>query len=728
MKLKSIDLSQFGPHDHLHLDFVSGLNCICGKNGSGKSTVFTAIKGALNNTWEHPEGQKGIIRKLSPTGSSKIKLELFMDSDNSVAEITRIIDANNAKHSLTFMVDNEKRTISKPTEIKNWLEQVLFLTNDIINNYMFIPQGQLYSFLDVTPKSRMDSFSKLCGTTIAEKCREYLKKLITVDEATASAKYLLADVASRKAQIESNNETINTLTEQISRCEAELAALPDTSGLNKMQTDLVEASTATAKINTLQISIDSLKRSIASLNTEIQSSDEEYSYCKNFVETNEEAYKQALIFVNTYNENFKIAETVKTYNDNISLLESELSLLTEPVLDDSLKDIKLGELVIKLNILSADLTSCQRLLPSATTLTQTVVCPTCGAEEKHWVLKPKDIEADIARLSSEIRILEDQRDKLEKYNFDVQKYEYSKTNKTTQLNQFKELLQTLPEITYVSLDKFNQCQQLIEQYTQSNIALYDSNRRLTDSKLLLTSITSELDYKQRELKGLIPKSQKEDSLRDQIQKLNVIYKEFLKLESEKSDCYSQIKLLNKQQEEHQAWLDQQTNRIAMFDRQNKFIGYMSRAAEVLHTRCLPNLIHTRVLNDMTYKLNSELQEFDADFFVSSNPDLSFYATFFRGPNKDTTLPASTLSGGQKTLLSLAYWMSIQQLFAKHIGIMCLDEPCSFLDKNNRDKLIDVFLKVRERLNAKNQQMLIVSHEDNLWPAFDKIHNLDIIKE
>jgi ABC-type lipoprotein export system ATPase subunit len=58
------------------------------------------------------------------------------------------------------------------------------------------------------------------------------------------------------------------------------------------------------------------------------------------------------------------------------------------------------------------------------------------------------------------------------------------------------------------------------------------------------------------------------------------------------------------------------------------------------------------------------------------------------------------------------------MFAKDVGLICLDEPTVGLDSYNIAMLGSVFNKLKEITRTKGLQVVLVTHEKSLAPLFD----------
>lgn len=66
--LNRIEMTNFGCHEQLELDFRPGLNAVAGKVEKGKSTVFKAIAYALSGTKALPDSLDDAARSRNFKG------------------------------------------------------------------------------------------------------------------------------------------------------------------------------------------------------------------------------------------------------------------------------------------------------------------------------------------------------------------------------------------------------------------------------------------------------------------------------------------------------------------------------------------------------------------------------------------------------------------------------------------------------------------------------------
>lgn len=78
-----------------------------------------------------------------------------------------------------------------------------------------------------------------------------------------------------------------------------------------------------------------------------------------------------------------------------------------------------------------------------------------------------------------------------------------------------------------------------------------------------------------------------------------------------------------------------------------------------------------------------------------------------------TLPASSLSGGQKYILAVANRCALADILGAKFPLMILDEPTTGLDDVNKEKMAELLQKVSVTLSGKGVSLVIPTHDEEL---------------
>jgi DNA repair exonuclease SbcCD ATPase subunit len=149
-----------------------------------------------------------------------------------------------------------------------------------------------------------------------------------------------------------------------------------------------------------------------------------------------------------------------------------------------------------------------------------------------------------------------------------------------------------------------------------------------------------------------------------------------------------------------------------------FAAKLERIKAVFHRQALPQMVAESNLQDMEADINVGLKHFGDPFWVETAAALSFTVHF---PG-EAPQPAERLSGGQKAVLATAFRSGLCRLFDVDLGMMTLDEPTTFMDEANVLHLRDALIAYAQQIRG-NRQVIVVTHERDLRPAFDTVIDL-----
>jgi exonuclease SbcC len=157
---------------------------------------------------------------------------------------------------------------------------------------------------------------------------------------------------------------------------------------------------------------------------------------------------------------------------------------------------------------------------------------------------------------------------------------------------------------------------------------------------------------------------------------------------------------------------------ALIAEQARLVAWISAVeglrTEVFHREALPRAVHSAAMALLEGRVAANLELLGAPFLAEAQPDLSYVARF-----PDRALPAAGLSGGQKVLLALAIRLAAAELFAPQLGMMVLDEPTDGLDADSRRTVAEVLGRLGSRLRERDQQLIVITHDQELRTAFDE---------
>lgn len=181
-------------------------NVVVGRNGSGKSNFFAAIRFVLSDAYTHMnrEERQGLIHDGSGTVMSAYVEIIFDNTDGRFPinkpeiSIRRTIGLKKDDYSL----DGKSATRS---DIMNLLESAGFLRS---NPYYIVPQGRITSLTNSKDHERLALLKEVSGATVFEnKLKESMKEMNQSDLKKLRIDETLESIASRLSdlQIESDD-------------------------------------------------------------------------------------------------------------------------------------------------------------------------------------------------------------------------------------------------------------------------------------------------------------------------------------------------------------------------------------------------------------------------------------------------------------------------------------------------------------------------------------------
>ncbi len=145
IKLKGIEIDDFGRHKRISQRFDGNVIGLAGSNGKGKTTVIHAVQLALTGTIEHPDSLNAFIRKSSEEKPpKKARVKLYFEADGKDGHVTRVITNNTNSRELVWAgLPDDVKSITADKRVADILFEILGVDKKAINSTVFIGQGEL---------------------------------------------------------------------------------------------------------------------------------------------------------------------------------------------------------------------------------------------------------------------------------------------------------------------------------------------------------------------------------------------------------------------------------------------------------------------------------------------------------------------------------------------------------------------------------------------------------
>lgn len=175
MIISKLILENIKSYKYQEIDFDSGINCVLGLNGSGKTTIIESIGLALFN-YKKASNFSSMLRYNETKGLIELT---FTANDNRNYKIVRQIRKTN---STAKIIDIENKT-----ELYNTIDDVYGFVQKILNinksrefsklfeQVVAVPQGQYVNAFLETPAKRKENFDRLFGLHIYKNIADKIK-------------------------------------------------------------------------------------------------------------------------------------------------------------------------------------------------------------------------------------------------------------------------------------------------------------------------------------------------------------------------------------------------------------------------------------------------------------------------------------------------------------------------------------------------------------------------
>lgn len=268
MHIKKIIIQGFKTYKNTTIidDLSSRHNVVVGRNGSGKSNFFAAIRFVLSDAYTHMnrEERQGLIHEGSGTVMSAY-VEIVFDNTDGRFPINKPEIA--IRRTIGLKKDDYALDAKATTraDIMNLLESAGFSRS---NPYYIVPQGKITNLTNFKDSERLDVLKEVSGANVFE------KKL-------SESKIELTKSAYKK---ESIDESILKITERLNDLQAESNDLKDYHKLENLR--------KIYEYNIFDREFENLNESIESAESEYESLVQQYLEDMKQVDEREKLYKE----------------------------------------------------------------------------------------------------------------------------------------------------------------------------------------------------------------------------------------------------------------------------------------------------------------------------------------------------------------------------------------------------------------------------------------------------
>jgi DNA repair exonuclease SbcCD ATPase subunit len=692
------------------------MTAILGANGSGKSNLMGAVSWLL--TGENPnEGVKDANVSQLAGGASESYGELLFSHLGKRYSIVRYLRP--AKKKATFHCAGVK--VAEGEEpVTQAIAALLQLDTKVIKRFVIVAQNDIYGFIDDKASEVDKFFQRLFDTAAAGKASENLGKHLN--------KIQIPNVT----QVPELTQEVQQLEQELAACHTQILRLrvvqPDTA----MDRDDYELINKFTRREHIQQQLQHLQVTAATTNTQLQSQRSVLAKLGDDQRVLQLAIEQDTPGADKARAALANWQMYQNWQQQKEALARDLAISTAEL---TTREAKLADLVLPTApVQYLDLAARQALEPTIQQLqyqlqrdtqllhqfnnTGVAECPTCHTPTdkiEHLVEAAKQSTAELSvRLNNYRMQINESTDYEWRYNGILTRQQNAREAISTQQAQHTLLQQRNASMT-------EQAAPLVD-----TVAAQLVIQHVAEYRQALTEMQPRLQQLRREVNSLEVQCQVNQTTIDTMTAELVT----LTATAEDASAANQRILLRQQAAtilgQSQAEQARLTTTLQFKREALATMQQQVRSAEVLtnwvnhmgEVRALcaaaPQFVAQHNLQLLQADVNEILSVLEFDFRVTADQGLSFTAHFHDGRSQ----PAVRLSNGQKVGLALAFRVAVNSMFAAKVGLLALDEPTAWLDKQRIRALAPVLEKLRRLTTSRGLQCIIVTHEDELAPLFD----------
>ena len=711
-RVEKLTVKDWCQHRNRTAEFVAGTNGVVGTNGKGKSNLVNALFTAITGRVISDTIEENINFEAD---KATIEMSFVQDGIKGVVKrgftATRIDgDPKNRKQSsTTAKLKYGDLEISKTAAVTDELIKITGMRPRVIEDHVFVSQYRMQELLFQRKADRMASFLTLIpGVERAESIRMKLQQeLVLYPEVT-----LALDLNTVQRQLADNLAEYAATQKELVGIDAELTGIK-IADILKFENELQVCNNAEHQLTVVNVTINGLEEESTNLVVKQVGIDKQLADALNTVEHKTSSADIARTELSTIEQNKTIYRTRKNATTEFDTLMAEIASKVQPE-DNGKPWIRLPELATIQSTVAIEVSEHTKIL---NLLRLGNTCPTCNQpfqnaddeRKKHTELlapavkKLQEIQAEIQKLKTMESV----------YTRSMANYTAWIEQSQARVTSLAATLESLPNVPEPDVARIAQLTLLINEYATAQAKAIPLERESKQIHSTLTAVNSRLEtVKEQQAELLVKVSAMPASV--VIATNAAAHKRHSELTAKQQVLTG--KLLAKKDE--QARLEQNILQIevtlaktlAVKDYRN----LITEVRDILHRDRLPKAVLITYVQELDLLTNKFLSLFGNPFTVTLDQEMDMVCRFAGG----YTCGPQRLSGGQKCVLSVAVRFAINELFAKDLGLLVLDEPSAYLDAGNVAYIGELIEHIRSAGKESGVQTIIVTHEVDLISCFE----------
>jgi DNA repair exonuclease SbcCD ATPase subunit len=697
LSIKRVKFKNYCQHKDLDLEFGTGVIGIVGSNGSGKSNLMKGILRALTGDVSHSGKKEDDLSWGEKSGS----IEIWFTVNGSEGYIKR--DLNSSRCALKIG-DVEYKSYK---EVSNVLYPTLGVAPKVLTDIVFVMQGQIEGILFQPPGDRARALQHLFGTQNAEQLRELLYDEITNLPVTSYAEAI--------AQLENKLNTeielpLNEARDTVKLCSAwqispeeyrqvcqqiiDYAAYADRiKTLPGMKSELARVDTA---CTTAENQLRALHASAAALESSLADT--------------EAMGDEARTVVDTFNTQGRM--TAEKDLAAAAVLDSQAVLsgsIPPPPFPRELLETAHHSLSAR-KTEYAQLSGILDMLASGTSAT----CPTCGQDVKDIGAKKQQLASMAASMGQQDAKVSKMDEQFTSWLEVSSNLQHAQAAAQVKLKQAEAQLVALAKIKTVSKADADAAALFVNMRNTQQLQLSGLRGNISGLEVSLPNqraACETLRTQYTEISGAIGRLVPESAVAGLIAKRK-------KHEDAQLAIGRAEGIISALQPQHDCavkQIDEYKERQRQASGLLKWRDMLERARKILHRDELPNMVAQAYLRVLNQRMAKYLELFGAKYSATLAADTSVSCVFPGAPPTS----GDRLSGGQKTVLGVAFRLAVYDILGSGLGVLAMDEPTAALDSDSVTSLMSVLEHLRSYVKGAGLQIFIVTHAHHLTGSFDQ---------
>lgn len=707
MQLLRLEVKNWVHHRYRVCEFSRGLVAILGENGSGKSSLFGAIRWLL--TGENPNyGVKSDnVSQYAKEGEPSYAT-LEFEHNGHMAVVTRHLLPEKEQSILT--VDG-KEAGRGDKSVTAGIEKLLGVDAKFISRFIIVSQTEIFSFIDENQTDTDKFFQRLFNTAKADKCQDVIGKALAkisipeVVQTPGALQAQLEELHYKAAKLSSAIAKLPTLESFLEAQNADQATIQQWEQREKDGQELAKLAEQEADLH----------RQFDAVEVAGKQYEDDLTALTSAADGQEEAYAAARTALGHWESYKRIAKSRETIQETRQAVDVARARDPEPDKPGPLSSVDLAKDASSRETRIREIKEFIRMFDEH----GVAECPTCHTPSTQLTAQVTLHKAELTKLVKEVEELTiawQGQLKIENFWKDWETREKDRLKHEQKLDAAEQSLQAIPAPASTE-DELQQAVGDYEQFQQVKQEILPLAQQARENKAKLAGMLTGIKDRRQQLETNIKTATVTKADAYLAQNNLTQRKALLTTRAELSDERSQLLFDMKRLEEQRDLAEQQTQTAVKL---RSWTSVAESAREALKTA--PRLVAQRNLQQLESAINELLQIFRVNFVVKVATDGSptFIAEFFDGRRQ----VAQRLSIGQKTVLALAFRVAVNAMFAEKIGLLALDEPTASLDQPRIQALAPVLEKLRDLSTAKGLQCLLVTHAANLSHLFESTIELE----